>query len=149
MIINLLMDDDIELSAEASKIVSSIVGMNEIYIGSYAVQLYVKFLMKNLKFQITDKVFIFLLILLNEEKLSLESSDKEFNEFQVFEKSESNSTKEWFVIRDIVILTVKDEMCNEFMSKIESNFEDFCKRTEQTVESNEIKDFITKLNLST
>ena len=137
------MDDDIEISAEASKIVSSIVGMNEIYIGSYAVQLYVKFLMKNSKFQITEKVFIFLLILFNEEKLSLESSGKEFNEFEVFEKSESNSTKEWFVMRDIVVSTVKDELHTDMMSK----FEDFCKRTDQTVDSIDMKDFITKLNL--
>ncbi|XP_070495997.1 tRNA (32-2'-O)-methyltransferase regulator THADA [Chironomus tepperi] len=146
MIINLLMDDDIEISAEASKIVSNIIGINEIYIGSYAVQLYVKFLMKNSKFQITDKVFIFLFILFNEEKLSLESSDKDINEFQIFEKSESNSTREWFVMRDIIVSTIKDEMCNELdIPKLE----EFCKITDQSVDSIEMKELITKLNLST
>ncbi|CAG9805666.1 unnamed protein product [Chironomus riparius] len=142
MIINILMDDDIEISTEASKIVSSIVGRNEIYIGSYAVQLYVKFLMKNSKFQISDKVFLFLIILFNEEKLNSESSEKEFNEFEVFEKSESNSTKEWFVMRDIVVSTVKDEFHINMISKIEN----FCKRTDQTVNFNDLQDFITKLN---
>lgn len=141
------MDDDIEVNAEASKIVSSIVGMNEIYIGSYAAQLYVKFLMKNFKFKITDKVFILLLILLNEKKLSLEFSNKEFNEFQVFEKSESNSTKEWFLIRDFIVSTIKDEMSNEFPFKIETKIVDFCKRTDQFIGTDKIKDFITKLNV--
>ena len=137
------MDDDIDVSAEASKIVSSIVGMDEIYIGSYAVQLYVKFLMKNLEFKIIDKVCLLLLVLFNEEKLSLESSDDDFNEFQIFEKSESNNTKEWFLIRDIVVSTTKGFAVNEIILK----FEDFCKRTDQTVDSNEMEVFIRKLNL--
>jgi len=143
MIINLLMDDDIDVSAEASKIVSSIVGMNEIYIGSYGVQLYVKFLMKNFEFEIIDKVCLLLLVLFNEEKLSLESSDEDFQEFQIFEKSESNNTKEWFLIRDIVVSTIKGCAVNEIISK----FEDFCKEIDQTVDSNEMEGFTRKLNL--
>lgn len=137
------MDDDIDVSAEASKIVSSIVGMDEIYIGSYAVQLYVKFLMKNLELEIIDKVCLLLFVLFNEEKLSLESSDDDFNEFQIFEKSESNNTKEWFLIRDYVVSTIKGCAVNEIMLK----FEDFCKRIDQTVDFNEMDGFLRKLNL--
>lgn len=146
----MLMDDDIDICGKASGIVSDIVKIDKVFIGSHAASLFVNFLIDKMEALSRDeRILLVLALLFKEEILNNESQDEEPNDFQIFEKSDSNSIREWFIVRNLMKTiikrgTFKFENCEEMALKLFGFFKSTIK--EQT-EYEELLKFVQELNL--
>lgn len=95
--LNLLMDDDIDVRLKTSEIVSRISNHKDIFIASYAQSIF----LKHLEGLCDKHIFLALIILLAQEHTQHSNQDESEEEFQVFEKNDSNTFKERFLIKQL------------------------------------------------
>lgn len=128
------MDEDPDISEEASRIVSNIAGTEQVFIVPHAVELFVKLLTEKCPFKKIEMSSILIAILHWLDCCNNDDQDDDESDFQVFEKSESGNSQEWFIIREIFLKILRRELetcsgdvdqivkiCNEIGFEISKN----------------------------
>lgn len=154
-IVLLLLDDEFEIRQKTSSIISELVGTTQIFMGSYAQEVFLYHLLSESLFAIDKEKVIAMIILLmfeeNEEEDEDEIERKKLctetnitSEIQVFEKN-YESFKERFAIKKLCAKVLKGETISHDQSdETISTISCVCNEIQSSVNLSKISAFIYK-----
>lgn len=127
----LLMDDEHEIRERNARVVTKLLSKDEIVIPSYAQELYIEFLIAQLRNFHKHEAMALILLIAIDGSSGDNSLDENIAEYQVFDKNEVNIFSETFIVRQICLTTLKQAILKLDATLIDETISNIIEATKQ------------------